>query len=243
MKKLISLILIITLTLNSANFKIYAENSDSQTVENNKTDENNETLETSSENMVTQQQMVDYEKLFAINMEKWKDIYEKDQNNSLMRSGSNENLIEHPDLINGNTNIEINKAEEIESADSNSTQNSTYIYKLEPKYMITNFTFDTISSTVTKNDSNFSNLGAFRTQNDLVGMSWKTLDELGHKDFRYTEDNNFEGVKLRYEYNISGYTTLMDAAICPTLTVRTNSGGEYFVRLWNYTINRPGRCS
>ncbi|MHB8132491.1 MAG: hypothetical protein ACYDEX_26350, partial [Mobilitalea sp.] len=31
----------------------------------------------------------------------------------------------------------------------------------------------------------------------------------------------------------------MDSTISPTLTIETNDGGIYFVRLWNYVTNRP----
>jgi|GEM_PF-3227453 len=117
--------------------------------------------------------------------------------------------------------------------------NSSVFYKLKPKYLNTNFTFEMMSATVTNNEHSFKNIGSFRTRNDLCGMTWETVDTISHKDLRYPTNSDFTGVKLHYDYSITGYTSLMNSNISPTLTVETNDGNIYFVRLWNYVINRP----
>ena len=117
--------------------------------------------------------------------------------------------------------------------------NNRTIYQLQPKYMITNFNFDAMAATVTQSDSSFKNVGVFRTKTDLVGMSWFAEDTFSHIDFRYQSKVDFSGLTLSYHYNISGYTPLMDSNLAPTITVRTMDGGEYYVRLWNYVMDRP----
>jgi len=133
-------------------------------------------------------------------------------------------------------NIDLKKSENIFTSTFNSTES---IYKLKPKYLVTDFNFEAISATITENEKSFKNVGVFRTNNDLVGMSWKTKDELDHKDFRYPENRSFAGINLTYSYEVSGYTPLMNEAQAPVMTVKTYSGDNYYVRLWNYVINRP----
>lgn len=113
------------------------------------------------------------------------------------------------------------------------------IYQLQPKYLVTNFNFDAMAATVTQSNTSFKNVGLFRTKTDLVGMSWLVEDTLSHIDFRYPKKTDFSNVTLSYNYNISGFTPLMDANLAPTITVRTMDGAEYYVRLWNYVVNRP----
>ena len=96
-----------------------------------------------------------------------------------------------------------------------------------------------ISATVTSDEHNFKNIGNFRTRNDLCGMTWETVDTISHNDLKYPTDYNFLGVDLQYDYSISGYTATMDSILCPTLTIETNDGSLYYVRLWNYVANRP----
>ena len=113
------------------------------------------------------------------------------------------------------------------------------IYKLKPKYLVTDFNFDSIAATVTESEKNFNFLGVFRTNRDLCGMSWKTIDELDYIDFRYPENGDFTGVYLTYNYYISGYTHLLSDEQAPVMTIKTYSGDNYYVRLWNYVPNRP----
>ncbi|QOT00267.1 hypothetical protein JNUCC42_05945 [Brevibacterium sp. JNUCC-42] len=43
------------------------------------------------------------------------------------------------------------------------------LYKLKPKYLVTNFTFNMMAATVTENENNVNITGIFRTNNDLMG--------------------------------------------------------------------------
>lgn len=119
------------------------------------------------------------------------------------------------------------------------TKNNSMIYQLQPKFMVTNFNFDAMAATVTQSNESFKNVGVFRTKTDLVGMSWFAEDTLSHIDFRYPTKTDFSSVTLSYRYTVSGYTPLMNANLAPTITVRTMDGGEYYIRLWNYVVDRP----
>ncbi|MDO3678677.1 non-contractile tail sheath protein [Paenibacillus ehimensis] len=123
------------------------------------------------------------------------------------------------------------------------TQKQSYatgrIYKLKPKYLVTDFNFEMIASAVTTSENSFVVSGNFRRNTDLAGVSWETRDRYSHKKFRYPTITSFKDVKLSYNYEVSGYTAQMDGIISPTLTIETNSGENYFVRLWNYVVDRP----
>ncbi len=118
-------------------------------------------------------------------------------------------------------------------------KNSNSLYQLQPKFLVTNFNFEAMAATVTHSSTSFKNLGVFRTKTDLVGMSWFAEDTLSHLDFRYPLKKDFSGVTLSYHYAVSGHTPLLDAeSAAPTITVRTEDG-EYYIRLWNYVVDRP----
>jgi len=105
-----------------------------------------------------------------------------------------------------------------------------------------------ISSTVTQDNNNFKHLGNFRTAGDLSGVSWETKDEYSHNDLKYPTNCDFTGVQLQYDYEISGYTNLLNSEAGPVITIKTYKDGInndpdnieiYFVRLWNYVVDRP----
>lgn len=112
------------------------------------------------------------------------------------------------------------------------------IYKMQPKYMIINFNNDMIASLVTKLSSSMEVNGNFRTPNDFCAMIWETEDKYSHKAYKYPTICDFTGIVLSYQYHITG-STLMDEVASPALTIETNTGELYYVRLWNYVKNRP----
>lgn len=113
------------------------------------------------------------------------------------------------------------------------------MYKLKPKYLITNNNFDMSSATVTTDENNFFNSGNFRTNKDLAGMIWESEDFYSHSATKYSTNPDFTGVKLKYNYSISGYTELLNSGNSPALTIETNDGYIYYIRLWNYVVDRP----
>ena len=112
------------------------------------------------------------------------------------------------------------------------------MYKLQPKYLINNFSFDMMAATVTEGQDVITT-GNFRTTHDLSGMSWETEDLHSHADFKYPTNSDFSNVQLSYTYQLSGDVPDMNAGQAPALTIETLDGGIYYVRLWNYVVNRP----
>lgn len=112
-------------------------------------------------------------------------------------------------------------------------------YKLKPKYLINNSNFDMMSATVTNDEHNFMTTGNFRTSKDFDVMYWETEDVHSHPDLKYPTNHDFSNVVLEYNYKISGDAVPMDGTPSPTLTIVTTDDKAYYVRLWNYVVDRP----
>lgn len=112
-------------------------------------------------------------------------------------------------------------------------------YKLKPKYLLNNFNFDMMSATVTQDEHTFVTTGNFRSNKDFDVMYWETEDSHSHPDLKYPTQRDFSNVILEYNYKISGNAALMNAETSPTLTVVTNDNQAYYIRLWNYVVDRP----
>jgi hypothetical protein len=112
-------------------------------------------------------------------------------------------------------------------------------FKLKPKYLINNSNFEMISATVTEDANTFNVVGNFRTNKDFNMMYWESEDKHSHPDLKYPTIQDFTDVILEYDYTISGNAARMNEDIAPTMTIVTNDDQYYYVRLWNYVIDRP----
>lgn len=190
-----------------------------------------------------------FEQQFAENMKLWKEKAQNEQIYPLMDQNQLDNFdltlqtttgsayevqIENIDLISEHINTTTGSAYEVLNFNQ-----STSFYKLKPKDLVTNFTFETMSATITSDEHNFKNIGSFRTNRDLVGMSWETIDRFSHDYTKYPVNFDMTNLSLTYNYMISGDTPKMNDILAPTLSVETNSGEIYYVRLWNYVVDRP----
>lgn len=153
-------------------------------------------------------------------------------------------LAEYPankDIYESNTQKAVEEKNEMRAIHTEKAQATinNQIYKLQPKYLLNNFDFEMMSSVVTLNNQNFYTTGDFRSNRSFDGMYWETDDTHSHPAMKYTSDPNFQNVILDYNYVISGNTARLDGLVSPTLIVKTNDGQQYYVRLWNYVVNRP----
>ncbi len=118
------------------------------------------------------------------------------------------------------------------------TAHQNEIYKLQPKYLTNNFSFSMMASTITDQNTVISK-GNFRTRSDLSGMSWEAKDYYSHPELKYPTDGDFSDIILSYTYYLYGDLPEMNSTLAPVLTVETNNGAIYYVRLWNYVRDRP----
>ncbi|WP_176835549.1 MULTISPECIES: chitobiase/beta-hexosaminidase C-terminal domain-containing protein [unclassified Paenibacillus] len=92
---------------------------------------------------------------------------------------------------------------------------------------------------MTEDEHHFATMGNFRTSKDFDVMYWETEDIHSHPDLKYPSNPDYTNVLLEYEYEISGDAVPMDGTPAPTLTVVTMDNQAYYIRLWNYVIDRP----
>ena len=113
-------------------------------------------------------------------------------------------------------------------------------YQLQPMLMTCDFNFEMIMSIITplNNQNQIEVYGNFRTNGDFGGMIFTTVDNWSHPVLKYRTENNFSGVILSYDYNIGGSLAPLNALNGQSLTVNTYDG-VYYVRLWNYVVDRP----
>ncbi|WP_213997266.1 non-contractile tail sheath protein [Tepidanaerobacter syntrophicus] len=116
------------------------------------------------------------------------------------------------------------------------------ITKLDPKYLTCDFNFEAIGTVIVPcgEDNVVIVAGNFRSHHDYIGVSWLSADKWSHNHNKYPISTNFSNVELSYNYQIEGKNAPMDSEQgAPVITVVTTNGKEYYVRLWNYTVNRP----
>ena len=114
---------------------------------------------------------------------------------------------------------------------------AAFLYKLQPKYLTVDFNAEMIASVVTVDEHHFFTTGEFRTKDDFSGVRWETVDQHSHPSLRYPARPDFSNVVLRYDYRITGHAQPLNSDLAPTLTVETNEGDVYYVRLWNYVVD------
>ncbi|HOE20981.1 MAG TPA: hypothetical protein PKJ69_08485 [Spirochaetota bacterium] len=112
-------------------------------------------------------------------------------------------------------------------------------YQLKPALMLCDFNFEMIMTIKSSEDNQLNIDGNFRTNNDFGGMKWNSVDNWGHPSQKYTINNDFSGVILSYNYNHFGAIASLNELAGQTLTVETTLGSFYYVRMWNYVVDRP----
>lgn len=116
------------------------------------------------------------------------------------------------------------------------------ITKLNPKYATCDFNFEAIGavSVSPERQDEIVVAGNFRSKYDYIGVSWLSEDTWSHAHNKYPTSTDYTDVILSYDYHIEGSNAPMDSEqAAPVITIFTTSGSEYYVRLWNYTVNRP----
>jgi len=114
--------------------------------------------------------------------------------------------------------------------------------KLDPKYLTCDFNFEAIGAVIVPfgEENKVIIAGNFRSHHDYIGVVYDIEDRWSHPDFSYPAVPDFSNIILSYDYEIIGAASPMNSAQgSPTLTITTVDNQEYYVRLWNYVIDRP----
>lgn len=116
------------------------------------------------------------------------------------------------------------------------------VTKLDPTNLTIDFNFEAIGAVIVPYGQQDTVIvtGNFRSHRDYIGVTYNAEDGWSHPKFKYPTSYDFSGIVLSYDYLLEGEVAPLDAIQgAPTLTVETTDGQVYYVRLWNYVVNRP----
>lgn len=114
--------------------------------------------------------------------------------------------------------------------------------KLDPTYLTVDFNFEAIGAVIVPYGQQNTVIvtGNFRSRRDYIGVTYSAVDGWSHPHFKYPTSYDFSGIVLSYDYLHEGAMAPLDVDWgAPVITVTTTDGQVYYVRLWNYVVNRP----
>lgn len=92
-----------------------------------------------------------------------------------------------------------------------------------------NNNFESSASIVSDSDSDFSVVGTFRTESDLVGIYWNSQDLISHDYISYGSKYDYTGVVLDFDYEMNGCTDFATGDV--VITIRTNSNQTFYLEM------------
>lgn len=107
------------------------------------------------------------------------------------------------------------------------------VQKLDTKYWMCDFNSE-MSLAVVSGKKSLTVTGVFRSENDLGGIIWESVDNWSHANQAYTTSYDFSGVTWAFDYNLTGIVNGLDQIYGPSLTVYYLNDDIKYVRLWNY---------
>jgi hypothetical protein len=115
------------------------------------------------------------------------------------------------------------------------------LHKLQPRLMRNDQNYEMMFSLVTdvENPSKLTAKGVFRSNSDYGGMYWYTNPTRMHNLLSYPVVHDFTGVKLSYDYEIVKGLLPVSDDWGQILSVVLTNGSVYYVRLWEYVVDRP----
>src|SRR5574344_167740 len=91
-----------------------------------------------------------------------------------------------------------------------------------------------MSMAIATDNNSITIAGNFYARNDYAAMFYNTTDIWGKYNNKYTTNTDLSHIVLDYDFTSTGLPPIGDGPLAPVLTVRTTSGGEYYIRLYNY---------
>lgn len=114
--------------------------------------------------------------------------------------------------------------------------------RMPPIFWKVNFNSEMMGSLVTNGSGGITANLLFRTTEDLAGIEFTSVDNSSPKHSSYETNRNYAGLKLSFDYSLSGNIVPLDQNNGPVLTVegrdRHGIPKTWYIRLWNYVT--PG---
>ncbi|MFG1245736.1 non-contractile tail sheath protein [Xanthobacter flavus] len=111
------------------------------------------------------------------------------------------------------------------------------ILRFDPAYWQIDFNIQCAASLVTAGDRALKLSCTFRTDKDLVGLIWHSVDAESHQLYRYATDTDYRGCVLRFDFRLKNLLPLdHDRGLVLTAIENNEAETPYYVRLENYRI-------
>ena len=115
------------------------------------------------------------------------------------------------------------------SLDALSKPNADTVSSYDGKYYLfrgdcwsINNNFESSAAVTSETFKDLTVTGTFRTQSDMVGLYWNSKDIITHPYISYGSRYDYSGVKLEFDYEMTGCTDFSNPAI--SISIVKNSG-------------------
>ena len=100
-----------------------------------------------------------------------------------------------------------------------------------------NNNYESSAAITSTNESNFTVTGTFRTYQDMVGLYWYSDDLITHPYISYGSRHNYKGVKLEFNYEMSGCKNFNFSDLNnhpPSLTIALDNNEVYYFNMCDF---------
>jgi len=98
-----------------------------------------------------------------------------------------------------------------------------------------NNNFEASAAIVSETTSDFTVVGTFRTEKDLVGVYWNSKDLISHDYISYGSKYDYTGVVLDFDYEMNGCMDFASGTV--SITIRTNSNQTFYLTMSRFIEN------
>ncbi len=110
--------------------------------------------------------------------------------------------------------------------------------QLDSELLLCDFNMAMVMSVVASG-STVTVAGNFRSQGDLGGLIYNSIDSWSNSLAAYASILDFTGVELTYDFRIDTGLPALDSLNGQTMAVHTTDAQIHYVRPWNYIAGRP----
>jgi uncharacterized protein (TIGR02217 family) len=115
--------------------------------------------------------------------------------------------------------------------------------RFDPSRWVVNFPRPMMAALTTQSGDGLDVWLDFKTQGDLAGLIWDSVDGNSHPLLAYETQRDYRGLTLSFFWQATGGLKALDAVDGPTLTLEGRDvdgmARHWFVRLWNYAQGTP----
>ncbi len=134
-----------------------------------------------------------------------------------------------------NSTQDVNKMDLKNTENSNgiSYDNKYYLFRADGWTLSNNF--ESSAAITSRSLSDFTVVGTFRTQNDIVGIYWNSQDPIQHPYISYGSRCDYSDVILDFDYEMEGCMDFSSGAV--NIIIASNGGETYYLPMSRFVDN------